>query len=975
MSRTTLSVVVGALFLCTAGALAEPASQPAGANASADWPQYNGPNRDNVAVSSPKLLDAWPKDGPPLAWKSEWIPGWTMGGCGGPAVADGKVFVYATAKDPVGGGSGYKVITPEVLANAGWMADLPADLAKKIEESRMSTTRPAGPGWAWWEIKDPKVKAKELEDFLAKKPELDKYVKDFLATLKPEEATKYGDYIKRRLCMAPHGQGGWMPSDAVTWDGLEKLSKLQDAAYPTLREWAREVEKATGRRTLSDHLGIDRFLDCAWEHCLTRSDTLVCLDATTGKTLWKKSFPVDAEARSKFDGNAYMYLGLSGTPTISDGKCYFAGAMGLYCLSAKDGALLWHVKGLHASHTSALVADGVVYYCGSAYDGGTGRLLWTTPLWKYTHEWHSDIPASAWRSGGKTYIIAGNGTNVIYCLDLQTGKDQWKLKVAYNACALCFPVIHGDILMAEGKSYRMTPTELQPLASLADVGGVFCSGAIVGDHFYALAPGGEGSTGIEMTGLGCWDFTTGDLRWSGPDTYSPWTPILEADGKVFVAKGTGGGQQDWIWTNCEVSMFKATPEKYVPLGTFPPGLNWWTPMAFAGGKLFVRTEVGISCYDLTQYGLYFDKTIVTKDNVTFVFKQTGGGLVMKDAASGLKDIVLTDAKGEPKPANTPNCLPKVTLAGDTIVVDIKDVPVPFAISCGVPGSVVGKNGQPVPAFGWDEARVLKFRTCFDNTIVLTSDLLLPQNGTWNAGATYTVAGATVTKAKVNPLDKTVTLTTDKAWKAGETVTLTYPRFRVDQGEAVRETLTFTAREGSAAKFVKMDETTSGNWKGVYGAEGAVIRGDATATSKCAVVTVKTLNPDASLWPTAGSTNDARALQKWGESKDRIAACWTVAHPAAYFQIDVEFTDGKEHQVALYCLDWDNADKGRSMTVEVWDPWRNAVLADKQTVKEFSSGKYLVWNIRGHVALRLKSTGRWYNAVASGVFFDAAAAGK
>jgi hypothetical protein len=138
------------------------------------------------------------------------------------------------------------------------------------------------------------------------------------------------------------------------------------------------------------------------------------------------------------------------------------------------------------------------------------------------------------------------------------------------------------------------------------------------------------------------------------------------------------------------------------------------------------------------------------------------------------------------------------------------------------------------------------------------------------------------------------------------------------------------------------------------------------------VTVKTLNPGATPWAVVGSTNDTRAVQKSGEAKDRVAACWTVAHPAAYYQIDIEFTDEKEHQVALYCLDWDKAGGGgRSMTVEVWDPWRNVVLADKQTIKEFSNGKYLIWNLKGHVALHLQGS-NWYNAVASGVFFDAPA---
>ena len=970
---------------------AQPVTQPVAA--AADWPQYCGPNRDSIVANSPKLLGAWPAEGPPLVWKSDWIGGWTQGGCGGPVVADGKVFVYATAKNPVGGGNLYKLVTPEVLAAAGWMADLPADLAKKIEEARILKDRPNCKGWSWWIIKDPTEKAKELDGFLAKNPELDKYIKDFIATLKPEDAKKYGDFIKKRLCITSENRDSTY--NGITWDGLEKLSKLQGVGYPTLREWSKAWIEATHMPGLTDHLGIggylSGFLYQAWCPGFTRSDSLACLDATTGKTLWKKDFPVDADMNMQINlkggtHNALSYLGLSGTPLVSDGKCYFAGLSGLYCLSAKDGTLLWQVKCL-PFHSSVLVTNGVLYYCGAAYDAETGRLLWKTPLWKGVFGdgqpvWGCNTPPSLWKSGGKTYILAHNGAHsgvcLMCCLDLETGKDLWTVKVTPSMVPICYAVRSGsDILVVEGKTYRMTPTALEPLKTLEKTGvhNGYMPGVLSGDNYYAETGGGE-SGPTALNGLCCWDYTTGEVKWSGPEVCMLCeAPPIVADGKLIIANGYPG-QEGWIYTNWNVSMIKDTPEKYMPLGTFKPDMIPWTPLALAGGKLFVRTEIGISCYDLTQHGLYFDKTVVTKDTVTFAFKQTGGGLALKDEGAGLKDVVITEPAGPGKPAK-PAKPAAATIVGDTVVVDIKDVPVPFGISCGATNVLVGKNGKPVPAFEWNEARILKFRTCFDNTIVLTSNQILPQNGTWNAAATYAVIGATVTNAKVDPVAKTVTLTTDKTWKAGDAGTLTYPRFHVDQGEAVRETLTFTAREGSASKFVKMDDTTSGSWKGIYGAQGAVIAGDATATTKCAVVTVTTANPGtSSLWPTGGATNDARAPQKWGEAKDRIAACWTVGHPAGYFQIDVEFTDGKEHQVALYCLDWDKADKGRSMTVEAWDPWRNVALVDKQAVKEFGNGKYLVWNLKGHVALRLQSAGSWYNAVASGLFFDAPApAGK
>lgn len=40
----------------------------------ADWPQFRGPHRDNVSQDT-GLLQSWPKDGPPLAWKVQGLGG------------------------------------------------------------------------------------------------------------------------------------------------------------------------------------------------------------------------------------------------------------------------------------------------------------------------------------------------------------------------------------------------------------------------------------------------------------------------------------------------------------------------------------------------------------------------------------------------------------------------------------------------------------------------------------------------------------------------------------------------------------------------------------------------------------------------------------------------------------------------------------------------------------------------------------
>jgi hypothetical protein len=115
---------------------------------------------------------------------------------------------------------------------------------------------------------------------------------------------------------------------------------------------------------------------------------------------------------------------------------------------------------------------------------------------------------------------------------------------------------------------------------------------------------------------------------------------------------------------------------------------------------------------------------------------------------------------------------------------------------------------------------------------------------------------------------------------------------------------------------------------------------------------------------ASNTTDPRALQTSGGSS-RIAATW---YSAKSFTVDVNLTDGQEHPVALYLLDWDGG--GRQEQVEVLDAVSGKVL-DSETATGFQGGRYLVWDLAGRVLVRVtRQSGP--NAVLSGLFFDPAA---
>ncbi len=165
--------------------------------------------------------------------------------------------------------------------------------------------------------------------------------------------------------------------------------------------------------------------------------------------------------------------------------------------------------------------------------------------------------------------------------------------------------------------------------------------------------------------------------------------------------------------------------------------------------------------------------------------------------------------------------------------------------------------------------------------------------------------------------------------------------------------------GSAATFVKADSTTLGSWKGLYGADGYNVIG-ATA-SYPSYVTVTPSGYSKYVW--ADTTTDARGLQKSATAADRVAACW---YSTGTMSIDFNFHDSATHQVALYLVDWTNW-FGRTETVSVLGA-NSAVLVDTRAVSNFIGGQYLVWNLSGHMVVRITNTNPQSNAVVSGIFF-------
>jgi subtilisin family serine protease len=187
--------------------------------------------------------------------------------------------------------------------------------------------------------------------------------------------------------------------------------------------------------------------------------------------------------------------------------------------------------------------------------------------------------------------------------------------------------------------------------------------------------------------------------------------------------------------------------------------------------------------------------------------------------------------------------------------------------------------------------------------------------------------------------------------------LTVTGGRLNVNKAIRSC---AASKGTGtASFVKTDTATAGTWKGVYGADGYDVIADSASIPAYAAVTP---SGNASFtW--AASTPDPRGMQKGASLTDRVAACWVSG---TSFTVDLTFNDSNSHQVALYMLDWDTYQGGRTQRVEILDP--NSNILDTRLVSSFTGGQYLVWNLSGHVIVRVTNTNPLSNAVVSGLLF-------
>lgn len=158
----------------------------------------------------------------------------------------------------------------------------------------------------------------------------------------------------------------------------------------------------------------------------TVDDVVVCMDAATGKTLWKAVMKGRGINSQHHKAGPYDM-----SPACGEGKVFALGMSGwLYAFDAATGKPLWEAKLSEAKSiqnlelSTALQVGGGVVVSGfqdvwTGFDVNTGRIAW-----KSGQRCHSIL--TKWVQGSQEFFLGAMGANVV-CIECKTGKELWKL--------------------------------------------------------------------------------------------------------------------------------------------------------------------------------------------------------------------------------------------------------------------------------------------------------------------------------------------------------------------------------------------------------------------------------------------------------------------------------------------------------------------------------------------------------------------
>jgi outer membrane protein assembly factor BamB len=327
-------------------------------------------------------------------------------------------------------------------------------------------------------------------------------------------------------------------------------------------------------------------------------EVVAAYDVQTGRELWINAW------RERFNSKL---MGLWGggegpraTPTWHDGLVYALGGRGeLRCLDAATGKTVWRTNILTDAGASNLtwgmsgsplvIADAVIVQPGgskgrslAAYDRRTGKRLWTALDDKTAYASPMQITI-----GGIPQLVVVTAQRLAG-LSLDNRNVLWEFpwSTDHDASA-AQPIVIGDkrIFYSSGYGTGAVVLELEKTGDKFSVRQVWRNIRMKNRQSSSVLHQGF-IYGLDEGILACLDAETGDLKWKG-GRYGHGQVLLSGDHLIVTTE------------DGELALVAASPAKFQEVAKIPAldGETWNVP-AFADGILLVRNTKEMAAFDL-----------------------------------------------------------------------------------------------------------------------------------------------------------------------------------------------------------------------------------------------------------------------------------------------------------------------------------------------------------------------------------------
>jgi outer membrane protein assembly factor BamB len=320
-----------------------------------------------------------------------------------------------------------------------------------------------------------------------------------------------------------------------------------------------------------------------------QSDIVYCLDAETGREIWKYSYP------ALLEGTDYQG-GPNATPTVDGEKVYTLSKRGkVFCFNANGGKVIWQkdlrrefgIKtpywGLASS--PVIIDDMVIYNAGSygiALDKNDGGLIWQNG--KGPAGYASALPFSI----GNQKCIAMLVYRELVGLAAATGKELWRVKwkTLYDE-NIPDVIISGDKLFAStglgtgSALFKFDDKSLTRVWGSKKLQNHINSSVLWQGYIY----------GIDGGGLVCLDFETGRVTWEQKGDAKYGSSLTLSDGKLIILTEKG----KLIIAEASHKGYKEITSAQILSG------RCWTVPVLANGKIYARSNATgrLVCLDVS----------------------------------------------------------------------------------------------------------------------------------------------------------------------------------------------------------------------------------------------------------------------------------------------------------------------------------------------------------------------------------------